>query len=253
MSGVVVTAMLAWYKEDLDLLEECILSLAGLCDRLVAVDGGYELIKGAGGSSGATQHARVRRAAQKAGLQLDLFVPRTAWSGQVEKRDWMIKRATLGGGSSPDWLLVVDADYRIHCTPEQVRRELERDHRTDVFEPHFWTPVPAGFDLDLSPHEWHRKLAGKKVRHAFLFRAHPDPRLEERHWYYSAVKNGVRVGMLGCPNYPRAVKRPLRSSLTVEHRCFERSLRTLNRNRVYCIDRETYLRKHGVEDGALVA
>lgn len=252
MSDLIVTAMLAWYDEDANLLEECVLSLAGLCDRLVAVDGGYGLISDAGGSSSVDQHKTIIRAAKRAGLDLDLFVPPAAWSGQVAKRDWMIKRATHGWQTPPDWLFVVDADYRIHCDrPERVRLELERFSRVDVFEVDFYTPLPDGFDLTQSPHEWHSKLAGKTIRHILLFRAYPEPRLEQRHWYYSALKRGKRVGMLGCHGlYPPAQSQRLRTPLTVEHRCFERSVRTLERNRVYCIDREVYLQAHGVEDGA---
>lgn len=247
---MIVTAMLAWYEEDLNLLEDCILSLAGFCDRIVAVDGGYELIPEATGASSPDQHTTVIRACEKAGLDLDMFIPPDAWTGQVAKRDWMIKRATYGWQTPSDWLFVVDADYRIHGDAERVRAELGSRRMVDVYQPLLYQPLPDGFDLEQSPHEWHTRYAGQTIRHSFLFRAHPEPRLEQRHWYYSALKNGKRVGMQGCPEYPKACTRPLRTSLTVEHRCFSRSQRTLQRNRDYCANRETYLQANGVEDGA---
>lgn len=246
---MIVTAMLAWYQEDLDLLHDCITSLAGFCDRIVAVDGGYELIPGATRSSSPDQHDAVIRSCAEAGLDLDLYIPPAAWTGQVAKRDWMIKRATHGQPTPPDWLFVVDADYRIHGNADQFRAELANSPRVDVFQPYLYEPLPPGFDLANSPHEWHTRYAGKTIRHSFLFRAYPEPRLEQRHWYYSAVKDGVRVGMLGCPKYPRARTRPLRTKVIVEHRCFSRSLRTLERNRDYCAERAVYLAANGVEDG----
>lgn len=246
---MIVAAMLAWYREDLDLLHDCIMSLKGICDRIVAVDGGYELIPGATGSSGSDEHDAVIRSCDEAGLELDLVVPRAAWSGQVAKRDWMIKRATHGQQTPPDWLFVVDADYRVHADAKQFRAELASNPRVDVYQTFFYEPLPDDFDLANSPHEWHTRYAGKTIRHSLIFRAYPEPRLEKRHWYYSAVKNGVRVGMLGCPEYPKARTRPLRTPVTVEHRCFSRSLRTLERNRDYIIERTVYLEANGVEDG----
>lgn len=241
-----VTAMLAWYKEDLPLLRDCIRSLAGLCNRLVAVDGGYRQIPGATGSSGRYEQMIVRQAAAEAGLRLDLHVPDGPWPGQVAKRDFMIKEATLEL-TPQDWLLVVDADYRLHHDTAAVRQELEQNTTADALEVDFWTPHPEGFDLEQAPHQWHRDLAGETIRHTLLLRAWPDPRLEDHHWYYSAVKHGRRTALLGCSDYPEGVTEQLQSRLLVEHRCFERSLALLERNRDYCTVRDELVELTGVE------
>jgi hypothetical protein len=207
----------------------------------VAVDGGYGLIKGAQASSGEEEHSVVRDAAEAAGLELDLCTPENVWDGQVAKRNWMAGHAVLDL-TPRDYVLVVDADYRVICSPDLVRHELESNRTADALEVDFWTPIPYGIDVAAdAPHAWHERYAGTMFKHSLLFRAWPKMRVVGLHWQYSALKNGQRTALLGHTGnmrFARGVTEEVKSTFVIEHRCFSRSKTTLERNRQYCIDRE---------------
>lgn len=244
-AGVVITAALCWYDEPPAILRRLIHSLTGLCDRLVAVDGGWELVDDAKPHSPTAQVSAIRDVARRANIQAVIHQPDKLWKGQVEKRDWMMREAAEGS----DWVLVVDADYEIHCpNPHYVRREL-RHTSADALRVNFHTPVPRGeYGPEVFAHEWHEKLAGVTKETALLFRALPGMRVEKRHWWYSAEKRGQRVALWGCGHlYPRGREKKLRSQLRIDHHCLTRDQALIDRNRLYIERRSEVLAATGFE------
>jgi hypothetical protein len=60
---MVVTAMLAWFNETVEELHRAVTSLRTIADRVVAVDGGWDLYPGARASSPPEQADAIRSAA----------------------------------------------------------------------------------------------------------------------------------------------------------------------------------------------
>lgn len=239
-----LTGCLAWYEEPPLLLYECVASLAGLCDRVVAVDGGYQgLIPGAAGKSAPGQLEAIFEGAAAAGIVADVVVPDEAWPGQVAKRDYLMRRAANGS----DWLLVVDADYLIDADTDAVRAELEATG-LDALDVDFFTPLPEGdYDLDvLAADQWHRELAGRTVGMRLLFRALPGFQVDEFHWYYSALRDGRRVALWDCGGrYQPAASGELEARLRVDHRALLRGQAWIDRNRAYCAARNVVIESLG--------
>lgn len=104
-----VVALMSFYDETDEMLRESILSLEGLCDALVAVDGAYALYPQGKPSSGG--HEAIRAACEDAGLELVLHVPETVWKGnETQKREFMFRlgeRLT----EEQDWFFIVDGDF----------------------------------------------------------------------------------------------------------------------------------------------
>ena len=70
-----VTAMLAWYDEPEELLEQAVSSAATIADRILAVDGGYRQTPGAQSRSPQPQTAAIRQTARKAGISCTIVHP----------------------------------------------------------------------------------------------------------------------------------------------------------------------------------
>ena len=139
---MIVTAMLAWFEEPTDLLDACVRSLGGFCDRIVAVDGAYDLTPGKARRSPPEQAEAIEKAASAAGIEAEIFVPGRVWEGQVQKRDFMLRLAA----ERSDYVFACDADYIVRCEVPAVRAELEESD-ADAFRLRFHTPIPAGFDV----------------------------------------------------------------------------------------------------------
>lgn len=108
---MIITAALAWWNEPVDALERLVGSLAGVVDRLVAVDGRWKLMPGPGRLSTPEEAIAIRVAAVAAGIDLLLEdAPARAgrWT-QIEKRDHLMRAAAEGS----DWVLVVDGDTHV--------------------------------------------------------------------------------------------------------------------------------------------
>jgi hypothetical protein len=120
---VVICAALAWFDEPVEFLDRCVRSLAPLCDRLVAVDGRWELYPGDEWASPPEQAEAIAEAAAAAGLEVDLQ-RHLGWASQVSKRDYVMERAARGA----DWILVVDGDEELESitalTAIRIRAEL---------------------------------------------------------------------------------------------------------------------------------
>lgn len=246
---MIVTACLAWYDEPIEDLIRCVESLPVLCDRLVAVDGGYELVEGAEPVSPYEQTEAIQDAAERVGLEFQVFRSNDLWNGQVAKRDWMMRMAVDGS----DWLIPVDSDYVLHGIREAVRAELVAT-TADAMVVDFHTTLPEGVTRDnleadgRAANEWHAGMAGETLKMALIFRALPGFRVERHHWWYSGMKDGKRVALWDCGGlYPPGVERQLFAPFVVEHRCLFRDKERVLRNRRFCELRDAQVQKEGKE------
>jgi hypothetical protein len=109
-----LTACLCWYDETVELLEQCVASLAGVVDELVAFDGRWELHPAPKSGEGDIVHSPLHQqfalveAACNAKIPLVRETARQeAWASQVAKRSALLGCAIDNGA---DWLFVIDAD-----------------------------------------------------------------------------------------------------------------------------------------------
>lgn len=228
--------MLSWFDEPVDMLDQAVRSAAQVADAIVAVDGAYRLRPGAAPASPPEQHDVIRQACADTGLELDLLIPDTIWSGQVLKRDTMVRRACDQGA---DWLVMLDADYLILADRATVRAELCAAY-VDVFLIPFFTPVPDGVDVyDVAPNDWHVKQAGTTVPLELCYRALPGMRVESHHWWISALRGGVRHGVWGCGGiYPPVPRREIEAPFLIEHRTLFRTGESVEIRREWANARE---------------
>jgi hypothetical protein len=227
-----IAAGLCWYQEPPELLKRCIGSLAPFIDHLVAVDGAWSLWENATASSTPEEHDTIRRACEKAGITCEIVVPGEPWGTQAEKRNAAIRKAA----TAADWAMPLDADWTFEGDPQAFRHEL--DNTTgDSGLVAFYTP-PGGDNVDLF-HDWHRETADTTDMKELVYRTLPGLRCEDRHWFYSALKDGERVGLWGCPDYPPADRFAV-NEFRIVHRCFERDPDRVRANTDY-INRRSIL------------
>lgn len=243
-----IVAMLAWWDEPPRDLYACVKSLRVLCDAVFAVDGAYAMTPGATARSADEQADTIRKAAADSGLDHTVVTPTEVWTGQVEKRDFMLREAARDA----DWVLAVDCDHRLVGDRDKIRAELARvASYADSIRHDFHTPMPANpADLDrLSPHPWHTKLAGKTIEHSLLLRCLDDMRVEQVHWGYSGRigKKRVALGNWRSPDLPQGRYHRLQAPFCVDHVCFARDRMRLDRNRAYCAKRDRFKGDNGFE------
>lgn len=245
--SLVVTAALAWFDERLEDLERCVRSLEGLADRLVAVDGRYVRYEWPVDVSPPEQAELIERVGREVGLEVELHVPEKPWRGQVAKRSFLLHQAAVGA----DWVLGVDADHEVVCSPGLVRAELsELSPSVLSIDVDFWTPTNDGRPLEVSAAgEWHVQHAGRMSHVSAFWRAVPGLRVEKMHWWYSGMVDGRRVWLWGGDQtYPRMPARRLVSKVQVTHWCLFRDERHVVANRDFCEDREQVKALTGQED-----
>lgn len=240
---MIVTAALIWWNERPEDLERCVRGMANIADRLVAVDGSYARYPGATASSGSEQADAIRETAHQVGIDV-VVTDGKIWAGQVEKRSFALQQAS----KDSDWVAVVDADWVIRTRRDSFRAELERQGpAVDVISVRMFTPRAKG----LFATGWHRRQSGQHQVLPHLFRALPGMRVERRHWYYSALKNGKRVWLwhpVVSSDYPVLRTYRLRTPYTIEHRTLLRDERQILDSRGFLNDRELVVAQTGQED-----
>lgn len=241
---MIVTAMLAWFNETPRELHRAVTSLQTIADRVIAVDGGWNLYPGAAASSPPEQAQAIQQAAESIGIEADIHTTGQVWAGQVDKRDYMLQHAA----PTSDWVLPLDADWVLHGNRNQIRHELEHTE-ADALIVDFYTPTNPDAHLeDVAATDWHAQLAGNTMREPLIFRALEGIRVEDHHWFYSALKHGQRVALWGCHGrYPTAHTEPLQAPFRIDHMCLHRDQRTIQANRAYCQDRAEYVAANGRE------
>jgi hypothetical protein len=246
--AVIITCALVWYDERPEDLEACIRGMADIADKVVAVDGAYRRYPDAHIASPPEQADTIRRVAAEVGLECDVVVPDRLWAGQIEKRSFVLQRASVG----TDWIAIVDTDWIIHADRATARKELQRCHDRGVDVVTVTMSTPSG---DAAPAtNWHQRMSGTRTPIQHFFRPLPDLKVETLHWYYSATKNGQKVWMWhgrrrrGAARLPILPPYPLRARYLIEHVTFQRDQRHILAGRAFCNDREMVLRLTGQED-----
>lgn len=107
-----LVALLSWYDEPSWCLAELIASVAEAgADALVAVDGAYALFPEGRAQSPSEQAQVIQAAAQGAGLELLMHLPREVWFGnEVEKRSYAFTLGHTIARPDTDWFWILDAD-----------------------------------------------------------------------------------------------------------------------------------------------
>src|SRR4051812_14016537 len=103
-----IVGLLSWYDESPTWLAECIVSLAGTIDHLIAVDGGYQFFPGAieRPLSKIEESDIITHACNGAGIGLTLHRQHAAFEGnEVEKRSLALDLA-YNVAREEDWLLI---------------------------------------------------------------------------------------------------------------------------------------------------
>jgi hypothetical protein len=245
---VIVTAALAWYDEPVELLDACVRGLAGVADRVVAVDGVYRRFPHQRESSPPEQAAAIAAAAMDIGIESVVVTPARAWAGQVEKRSALLREASVGS----DWIMVVDADHIVHADGPAAREELSTID-ADVVSVPLFTPENADRDLGSSAAtNWHAGMAGTRIDIGHFFRALPDLHVERFHWWYTATRNGAPVWFWYGEGTPSGgeilMPRRMTARYEVEHRCLLRDEHHVLANRAFCNDRKLVVEMTGQED-----
>lgn len=202
-----ITAALCWWNELPEELARAVSSVSCVADKVVALDGAYKRYPGGTPRSNEDQVEAIIGAADAAGMDSLVIQPRRLWVGQVEKRSYLLSLAAL----KSDWILILDADYIITADKSSVIDQLSKtDH--DTLEVEMTTPVGEYAT------NWHKQQAGPPSWHPLVFRALPGMHVEDRHWWYTAVKDGRRVWIWdGDSRYP-TIPRGRLFDYRVEHR-----------------------------------
>ncbi len=130
-----ITACLVWFDETPETLTRCVTSLAGVADRIVALDGPWQHMPHDCVSSPREQHDAILAAAGSFD-SVTVMPARRAWRSQVAKRAAALELAHLVGS---DWIAVIDADEHVErCDGETLRARLAETGR-DVCEVGFRT------------------------------------------------------------------------------------------------------------------
>jgi hypothetical protein len=165
-----ITALLSFYDENPDWLERMALSLRMLpVDRLIAVDGAYELYPDPKRESHPSHREALHKACVEANITLSTFVPHKPWAGEVQKRNHMFEMAEQTGA---DWYFVIDSDEFVARTIWDVHERLEH------------SPFDVGAVTLKEP--GHPRGTIIYPTHPKFFRAIPGLRAVQDHFTYTA-------------------------------------------------------------------
>ena len=241
---MIVTAALCWWNEQPEDLTACVDSLAGLADRIVALDGAYARYPAATVVSPQEQVDAIKHAAARIGVESEVLLPDRLWFGQVEKRTTLLQE----GAEGSDWVLMLDADHILHGDMAAVRRILG-ETRVDVVATIFHTPV-GDRPLKDAAGKWHVEQTTLAPYIPQFYRALPGLQVQRKHWWVTAKKDGQWVWLWGGdawrPRMPQFRLSP--SDLWVEHRTLMRTEEQILASRAFLNDRAMVVRSTGQED-----
>lgn len=242
-----IVAAMAYYDDDLFLLDRSLRSIPTVADSLVVCDGRYARYMPDAPAASPKEHLDfIRATCKEIGLPVTIDVPRKVYAGQVEKRSRLLALASEGA----DWIVGVDADHIFHGVRVAFRDEIASLEDEDAVDLTYYTPLNRDRPLKESAAGlWHESLAGDYAVITAVFRALPELRVEDRHWWYSAMKDGRRVWVWGGDGrYQRVKVRMLKAPMLIEHACLFRQPKHILANRAFCEDRERIVKRTGQED-----
>lgn len=244
MSQVITGALCFWNEFPAD-LDACVRGLGNIAHRIVVLDGAYARYPGATAHSSEDQLDAIRSAAKAVDLDCLIIQPDRLWAGQIEKRSYLLAAATVGS----DWIVTVDADHVITADREVIQLFLRR-HPGDVISVPYVTPVNPDRPMkDSAVGLWHELQTTEPMFIPHIWRALPGMRVEKRHWWISAVKNGHRVWLWGGDGeMPTVEVQRMRRDYTVEHRALYRTKEQIRASRAFLNDRQRIVEETGQED-----
>ena len=221
--------MLNWYDEPPELLRQAVAGAATIADRLVAADGAFELFPGGKAQSPDEQWGAIENETAEQGLGLT-FLPSRLWPGQVSKRTATLRAAV----KDSDWVMVVDADWKISGNRFEIRRELATMQAGGVEQVLVRFIQPANPDRPLeqsTANVWHLNEMGQLKLYPFIYRVLRGMAYEQWHWMLAGNReDGTRVGMFGGAQlYPQARTAMLGAEHLFEHRCMFRDTEQIER------------------------
>lgn len=168
-------ALLSWFDEDVDMLRECVESLRGVVDAVIAVDGAYALFPHAVPYSPTGQAIGIK----SVGIPTVMAYVDQAWMGnQAEKRTFMFDLAAGMGVLHEDWLMVIDADETFTVNDVGVFRRSIAQTRAHVGIVPFRTARGVGRSFN----GWEQ--SGGEVPKPRLFRLLDGLRVDHAHNVY---------------------------------------------------------------------
>jgi hypothetical protein len=241
---MIVSGALCWWNERPEDLDKCVRGLGHVADRVVALDGAYVRYPGATPASDPAQADAIRNAARDVGLDCLILTPDKLWAGQVEKRSFLLGAASIGS----DWIVTVDADHVITANREHVRFILERVHE-DALEVAYRTPINPNRKMKESAAGiWHIEQTVEVQYIPLFWRVLAGMQVEQRHWWYSAMKPGGRIWLWGGDGRYPGIYRGRMEQCEVEHRTLFRTPAQIKASRAFLNDREMIVERTGQED-----
>jgi hypothetical protein len=242
---MLITGALNWWGERPEDLDACVRGLGNIAHRIVALDGAYARYPDATPHSSEDQLDAIRSAAKAVDLDCLIIQPDRLWAGQIEKRSYLLAAACVGS----DWIVTVDADHVITADREILHTFL-RKHPGDVISVPHITPLNPKRPLkDSAVGNWHVFQTTEPQFIPHIWRALPGMRVEKRHWWISAVKNGHRVWLWGGDEtMPVVEHQRMRRDYTVEHRTLFRTKDQIRASRAFLNDRQRIVEQTDQED-----
>lgn len=196
-----IAALISFFDERPEELRECIRSLAGHVDHIVAIDGAYGLFPNGRPYSDPTEHKAVLKTCQQIGVGCTLEIPPRVWDTEMEKRTRLFELAATVTEDG-DWWFVMDADQRLKQVPDDLREQLAGSA---------WPAATVTFD------EPHPNAEGSRFPVRCLFRHCPGLRVERNHYSY-VTPDGF--WLWGNPRHrgAKSAAHDLREQLIIEHR-----------------------------------
>lgn len=246
---MIINAALAWWNERPEDIRACPAGIANVADRVVAVDGAYSRYPGATVASPKEQYEALIDSANEFGL--DLVTPSIdrLWAGQVEKRQFLMREASV----DCDWIMVVDTDHIIDTVRDDIRTEIGQitlNPHADVIDAHLFTPPNEGMPIEkIAAGKWHEESATKILNIAHFYRPYQDFKVERFHYWYSAVKNDEKIWMwYGDGSAREAQHVGLETQYKIIHRTLFRTPEQVLASRGYLNDRAWVVRETSQED-----
>ena len=241
--------MMSWFDEPPALLRQAVASAAIICDRIVVADGAYWFVHDKKSTSPRTQKQAIIQQAARHGLEVE-FLPPQIWDGQVTKRDAVLQAALPGS----DWVMVLDADWKIHGERDEIRPELEAflADGIDQVAVNFIQPddPTRGWD-EKAANEWHIRQTNQWFKMAFIYRAHPVMHYRKNHWsLYAVAADGRKIGLFGATGtwgHEQPKTAAIQAEHLFEHRCLFRGKKQVLRNRAYIEKRDEEAARVGFE------
>jgi hypothetical protein len=242
---VIATGALCFWNERPEDLERCIAGLALVADRVVALDGAYARYPEATVRSPQEQVDAIRSACGRHGLDCLVLQPDRLWAGQVEKRSHLLAAASVG----TDFIVNVDTDHVIKTNRNEIRPFLEHSKADVLMAPYVTPPNLQRSMTESSVGNWHEEQSRQVMMIPHIFRALPGLRVEKRHWWYSAIKDGRRQWLWGGDGTGTEVQQSaIQVVYTVQHLTLMRTDEQIRLSRGFVNDRIAIVEQTGQED-----